>query len=100
MILRIPAAALRPLRWLLLPLLLVVLVGCVLEAAGLWLLQHKRRLVGPSRYWRGWFAWHPVRVDFGSDAGGLTLLWLERLERRIGGPFDLIEHRRRTGTPA
>jgi hypothetical protein len=49
-------------------------IACILFAVGMVKLQEW--LVGPSWYWRPWFAWHFVDVD------GRGTIWLEWVERR------------------
>lgn len=76
--------------WLWLPaLVLLAFLGpfFVLE----WLEKRKRVLMGPSKEWRPWFAWFPVRFDH-----DLTTVWLEWIERRSPFNDEFLDYRPRT----
>lgn len=62
------------------PLLIIGAASLFLTFGGFWL---KRRLLGPSKDWSWWFAWHPIcrNVDNEYD----ERVWLEWVERRSGG---------------
>lgn len=41
-----------------------------------------RDLTERNSTWHSWFAWFPVRVPTKGRMSGMTLVWLERVERR------------------
>lgn len=69
-------------KWLEIPIA-VVLVTITSPAwlvlfAAIWTSKGIEWLIGPSWYWRPWFAWHPVKIDQFKD----QMVWLEWIERR------------------
>ena len=32
--------------------------------------------------WHNWFAWHPVRVPTNGNMSGMTMVWMETIERK------------------
>lgn len=41
-----------------------------------------RDLTARNNAWHSWFAWFPVRVPTKGRISGMTLVWLERIERQ------------------
>jgi hypothetical protein len=81
---------LKPLpNWLQLVLLSPILVPMIPAIGAVFVLIKtwegvswlKRRAVGPSKEWHGWFAWRPVQLDY---PFGPTVIF-ERVERRFLG---------------
>lgn len=56
-------------------------------AACIGLIWLKRQVLGPTKIWTRWFAWHPVRVDF------CDTRWLEIVERRSFGVIQDTQYR-------
>ena len=71
--------------WLASPLLVLFspafLIFAAVIAVVIYAEKAKRWLVGPSKDWRWWFAWYPVRPGTWPDQG--RWIWLERVERRV-----------------
>lgn len=61
--------------------ILPILLGCAGIFGLVWL---KRRVIGPGKEWKRWFAWYPARL---LHIHGHTseLRWLEIVERRSFG---------------
>jgi len=38
--------------------------------------------------WHKWFAWHPVRVPTKGKMSGMTMVWLQTVERK--GSYELL----------
>lgn len=74
-------------KWLdwALMVMLSPIIACVFAAMALmWLdneiTERKRRWIGPSPYWRRWWAWFPVTVD----GQQVWLEWVWRQSRAAG----------------
>jgi hypothetical protein len=59
----------------------------------IWLEREKCKLIGPSKDWGPWFAWHPVEV-WPRD-GEPHSVWLEWIERRAGTMSSATDYRSR-----
>lgn len=71
------------------PFVVLIFIAIAPLFALYWATKAKRWFIGPSPEWRGWLAWFPVRVDGGFG----ERVWMERVERRSGGPFEDTEYR-------
>lgn len=68
----------HPIHWLWIWIPAIPLLAIIgLTLAWDWIEKQKRKLMGPSKEWRPWFAWYPV------IAGDIhKTVWLEWVERR------------------
>jgi hypothetical protein len=53
------------------------------------------------RRWHRWFAWKPVRVPTMGPMSGMTMVWLDTIERRVlymDSVYELCVYRKRSST--
>ena len=66
-----------------------VLVPAALALVAMFYLSEKiTDLIGPSHYWRPWFAWYPVKAGGWDDSEWVWLEVVERRSRYTPGPID------------